>query len=248
MRFKWLSRYWLGLLLLVSLATLVLWLAVHGKLTLYIHPRYILFTTVMSIIAVVAVVSDFALVSNRPRVFQPARFYRIAGGLLCLSLILGLLKFQPNGLTSSAANSRGINTAAVNVRTNAKVDDLATQNVNYEHFSVKEWASLLSQTSDPKLFVGKRALVSGFVSPTPDNNPNVFYVSRFVITCCAVDARPIGVPVYSPGWQKTYKADEWVQARGAFIANPETIATPIVLEPFELTEIVKPEQPYVYYR
>jgi uncharacterized membrane protein YcgQ (UPF0703/DUF1980 family) len=67
------------------------------------------------------------------------------------------------------------------------------------------------------------------------------------VTCCAVDAQPIGVPVYLPGWQDDFEVDDWVSVTGAFVSNPSTSSRQaIVLSPTETIPTEQPSQPYVY--
>ena len=109
-----------------------------------------------------------------------------------------------------------------------------------------EWSSLLAQTSDPAFYAGKPVDVIGFITPDPDAD-DVFYVSRFMITCCAVDAQPIGVPVYLPDWQAQFEADDWVEVTGEFVSNRSTESTaPIALDPAEVTGVDEPSDPYLY--
>ena len=80
--------------------------------------------------------------------------------------------------------------------------------------------------------------------PSPDDD-DVFYVARFTVTCCAVDAQPVGVPVHLPGWQDRFEPDDWVAAEGRFGEDPAGGASPVLIpEAVEPTE--QPEQPYVF--
>lgn len=246
MRFKWIGDYWIGLFVSLSLIVLSLWLALQGKLALYIHPRYIWFTVILCSLGLLCIMADAATRKSSPRLVGRPRVGSMLAGAVCVAFCLALAILRPVGLTSSAAGQRGINTAALTLNTDMSLADLRSAQVDYTKFSLKEWASLLTQTNDSALFAGKPALVTGFVSPTPDNNPNVFYISRFVMTCCAVDARPIGVAVYKPGWQKEYKADRWLTVQGNFRQNPESGANTIVLEPQSITPVDEPEEPYAY--
>jgi putative membrane protein len=246
MRFKWLNDYWLGIVLVMGVAVLSLWLGITGRLALYIHPRYIVFTMLMSLLAVVCVIADMAVRKRVPRLSGRTTIGGVLVGLACLALCAVVLVLKPTSLTSLAAGQRGINTSALNVASKASASDLSSPQIDYAQFSLKEWASLLAQTTDSKLFVDKPAHISGFVSPTPDNNPNVFYLSRFVVTCCTVDARPIGVPIYKPGWQVNYKPDQWLDVQGKFMPNPENSTTPTLLEPKNVNHISEPRNPYVY--
>lgn len=246
MRFRWISGYWLTLFFVLSITLGSLWLAKNGKLALYVHPRYITFTVIMSALAVAFVVADMALRTETPKATRRAGVPQIVVSVLCFVTCAGLLITKPTGLTSSAAGQRGINSGALSFSGQSSLTDLADTNAAYEQFSLKEWASLLVQTKDVKLFDGKPATITGFVSPAPDNSPDAFYIARFVMTCCAVDARPIGVPVYQPGWRNSYKADQWLEVKGVFMQNPATGTIPIVLDPRMITEVGEPSEPYVY--
>jgi uncharacterized repeat protein (TIGR03943 family) len=246
MRFRWLHGYWLTLFFVLSITLCSLWLAKNGRLALYVHPRYILFTSAMSALAVLFVVVDIALRTKTPKAIRRVNSKQIATGAVCLAVCLGLLTTRPAGLTSSAAGQRGINSGALSFSSQSSLADLSDASADYETFTVKEWASLLVQTNNAKLFDGKPAAITGFVSPAPNNNPNVFYVARFVMTCCAVDARPIGVPVYQPNWRSKYQPDQWVTATGNFMQNPETSTITTVLDPTTITLVSEPAEPYVY--
>ncbi|EGW36626.1 TIGR03943 family protein [Desulfosporosinus sp. OT] len=55
--------------------------------------------------------------------------------------------------------------------------------------------------------------LTGFVYKDPKLAKNQFVISRFVITCCIVDATPIGIIVESPD-APNLKADNWVEVEG----------------------------------
>lgn len=236
MRFKWFGERWQGLLLAAVVAVVSLWLALHNQLKYYIHPRYVWFTALMALITVVVLVFEHSRASERVRLVGPLH---LAAGVVCMLLCAALLVLPPKHLTSSTATQRGVNSGAIDfAATPSSLDGTA----EYTQFSVKEWASLLAQTTDANFYAGKQAQITGFVSAATQSK-DVFYVSRFVVSCCAVDARPIGVPVYMPGWQERYKPDQWVVVRGTFAKGR---IMPIVLQPTSVVKTVQPEDPYVY--
>jgi putative membrane protein len=55
--------------------------------------------------------------------------------------------------------------------------------------------------------------LTGFVYKDPTLAKNQFVISRFVITCCIIDATPIGIIVESPD-APNLKADTWVEVEG----------------------------------
>lgn len=54
------------------------------------------------------------------------------------------------------------------------------------------------------------------LSELPDN---YIMLSRFVITCCAVDAYPIGIPVKLNSSRSNYPVDSWLTVEGVAIAE-----------------------------
>lgn len=274
MRRRLLAR-WQGLLLALIGIVATAWLAATDRLGLYIHPRYFWFTVIMAGIGAVLVVAAFALAPlPEPRDDEhtqdehehdeheheereqakhehaeppsSARAGRIRTALTVTILVgaaFALLVLPPATLTSATAAQRSINTSG----TTADQDAPALVGGDTSQFTVKDWALLLRQTPDADTFADTTVDVVGFVTASPDDPENVFYVARFVVTCCAVDAQPVGVPVYLPGWADRFAPDQWVAASGPIIANPgSSSAEPLLLEPEELSVTEQPDQPYVF--
>lgn len=243
------------LMLIASVASVWLWLT--GQLNLYIHPRYIIFTFALAVIAIGMIVvgapyddeeHDEVIEERRPR----AKVYTLGAVLtvgVCVIGALTLMLVKPATLTSSAANQRGINTASV--ASDTTVQPVVTSPLfagdNYSNLSIKDWAGLLAQTSDITFFVGKQVSLTGFVTADQNDPKNVFYVSRFAVTCCVVDARPLGVAVYEPGWQSSFRADSWVEVKGKFVVNPSAANPELVaVEATAIKNIKQPDDPYAY--
>lgn len=224
-------------------------LSYTNKLDLYIHPRYIIFTTVFSIIGILIILASSFLgiddhASDDKSQISSYRYIYIL--ILIIVATVGLIVAKPATLTSSTFKQRGISAEVdSNIRTSAAVPLFG--NNDYSNLSLKDWSTLLNQTSDIDFFKSKTASLSGFISPDEDDPQNVFYLSRFVITCCAVDARPIGIPVFLSNWTQTYKPDQWLQITGTFVANPSPSSQQgIALNPEKIIEIPQPEKPYAY--
>ena len=253
------------------------WLAVTGRLGLYIHPRYFEFTVIMAVIGAVIVVAAFAFTpledehdehdddehdhadTDAPAPAfgelthehdtdgaQPARFGTLRAAIAAVIIAgaaIALLVLPPATLTSATATQRSINSASSTLDQDAP----ALVGGDTSQFSVKDWALLIRQNPDADYYADKAVDVVGFVTESPDDPDNVFYVARFAVTCCAVDAQPVGVPVYLPGWKEQYSADEWVAASGTFAANPgSSSAEQLLLMPEDLAVTEQPDQPYVF--
>lgn len=126
-------------------------------------------------------------------------------------------------------------------------DELISVGGDSSAFTIKDWASLLGQVSSPDFFAGRSVDVVGFVTADQADPENVYFVSRFIVTCCAVDAQPVGVPVHDPGWTSRLEENQWVHVVGPFTAAPDaSSSTPSVVVP-DRTEIVdEPADPYVH--
>ena len=244
----------------------ILWLASTGQLAMYIHPRYSTFTVIMAVIALLAVIaaflyagrnahpsaelahSDHDHTSHDHDASAASRSSVITGvslsALVIVGTVLGLLILPPAALTSATVEQRGMNDS---LAVSLDSDSPQLLSGNYAEFTVKDWASMLRQGVDVDFLSDKTANISGFVTPDAADPENVFYISRFVVTCCAVDARPVGVPIFYPGWQNEFPQDSWLEAVGSFGLNPSVASLEeIVLVPLELTPIDQPTEPYVY--
>jgi uncharacterized repeat protein (TIGR03943 family) len=263
-----------GIMLSLTAVAATLWLSATGRLGLYINPGYAPFATILAMIGGALALGAFLLLPAQHRhdpdprdqgrhdlrsqlagaqavgdstagsdsAAGPGRL-RAAGSLLVVGgAVLGLLVLPPKTLTSSAAGQRNLNVSGTLSR--AQTSRLAGQDP--ADFTVRDWASLLryDAAADPQLG-GRTAALTGFV--TPDRtDPTVFFITRFVVTCCTVDAQPVGVPVYLPGWQRQYRPDQWVTATGAFKKNPHpTKDAPVVITADQITETAQPRQPYL---
>lgn len=241
---------WQGLALMTVSIVVSLWLAATGQLILYIHPRYIFFTVVLAVIGLAFVVASFLPRGSHDHEEPPSGSRAVMSGIataVTLALAATLMILPPATLSSATADQRVINSTGV--RTDgASVDDVASaSDAAVASFSVLDWASLLRQTSDVAFYDGKPASMVGLVTRHPDDPENMFYLSRFVITCCAVDAQPVGVPVYLENWESTFGVDQWVAVDGGFGANPSRESTqPIALLPDDIQVTEQPTEPYLY--
>jgi putative membrane protein len=243
---------WRGLVIIGAMGAVTLWLAATGQLVLYIHPRYIVFTVAMAVIAVVATV--LALTTARHHddetLAPPNRRSRALGltaAGLAAAFTLGMVLIPPATLGTATAQQRQINATASDdaeklvAVTTADADTVAA-------FTVREWSTVLRQTSDLAFFADKPVTaLLGFVTADTEDPDNMFYVSRFAVTCCAVDAQPLGVPIYLSGWADEYPADTWVQVSGVFGSNPSRVSSQPVVLLVDTAEVVKqPREPYLF--
>ena len=237
-------------ILLFNVYTLSLYF--NQQLALYIHPRYTLFTVGFNALSLVACSVGFVLTawqmgkadtSVAGRVpWRPSFTVLVAGFVLIAAYLL-----PAHTLSSDTADQRSgnFNNTQVQPSDSKAGDTLALFESDTTKLTIADWASAFSLKTSASFYAGKKVDVVGFVFHPKGTPPDVLYVSRFRITCCSVDAQPLGVPVYSPGWQEKFEEDSWVHAVGSFAETDQDIAEPAIVTPqtIELTD--QPEDPYV---
>lgn len=259
---------WRGPVFIAVTSSMVLWLFGSGQLSLYIHPRYHLFTAAMAAIAVTATLLGlFFAIRRRARrnganpsdhqhdhehddedvpttVAGKTAFW--ASTLLGAATVVWLVIVPPATLGSVTVDNRAINQSGLG-DTQAALDaaNQADQS-SFAAFTVREWAGILRQTQDPAFFRGKPVDVIGFVAADPDN-PEVFYVTRFVVSCCSVDAQPVGIPVALSDWESSWPTESWVRVTGEFSVNPDVNQShPLVVTPESVEQTEQPSEPYLF--
>jgi uncharacterized repeat protein (TIGR03943 family) len=242
---------WRGVALIGVAIVVTIWLGVTNQLILYINPRYIVFTLIMALIALVLLISSFIVrAAHSHEDDAPSRTQKITtvlGGVVTLVLALAMVVVPPATLSSATAIQRDVSASTVVSSSQAVSASSSAARSTYAKFTVLDWSTLLRQTSSPGFYAGKPASVIGFVTPDSDDPANLFYLTRFVITCCAVDAQPVAVPVYLEGWKNHFAADAWVSVSGGFVSNPSTRSSAqIALVPTVVRVVPKPTQPYLF--
>jgi putative membrane protein len=223
------------------ISVIIVLLAREKELQLYVHPRFIVFSVLMcTFYGLSFVLSAKNSLEKVRQEHNSNSLSKIASLLLVALLVCAGAILSPSSLSSQTALTRGINSASFD-SSELEFSNLQRFTNSSSHLDIKEWASLLSSINDPDFFVGKTARVVGFIAPHEDKK-ELFYASRFVLACCAVDVRPLGVPVLSDDWQDTYAVDAWVEVEGVFINHNQHT----VLQPVSITIVPEPENPYVY--
>jgi uncharacterized repeat protein (TIGR03943 family) len=249
---------WQGVALSLIGIVSITWLATTGQLGLYVHPRYFVFTVLMAVLGGLLTIAAFAVSPEHDEhgdveqvSLTPAR--RPWSPLLAVAAIaavaiafVALVIIPPATLTTATVENRDLN-SSVSGGADASASTIDLAGADTTTLSLRDWAGLLRQGSGSEFVVGKQTTLSGFVTADPSDPENVFYLTRFVVTCCAVDAQPIGVPVYSPGWVSKYPVDSWVEAKGTFALNPSALSLEaVVIANPDLAAIDQPAEPYAY--
>jgi uncharacterized repeat protein (TIGR03943 family) len=246
----------LGSVLAVALGTL--WLGLADHLDLYINPRYAVFTLVLAAVAVPASVAGLVVVARHgshahdgdpePRPGGGGRLLHVVLGsvaaLVTIGTVVAMLVLPPTTLSARTAQQRSVGSASLSDATGAgaPVSLLGSESVDTSGYGVKDWAALIRQSTDTTALVGRKLTLTGFVVPGSDGT---FTLTRFVVSCCAVDAQPVGIGVTTDGTPPP--ENQWVRVEGALAANPDTASDArLVIRAATVTRVSQPSDPYEY--
>ena len=261
-----------GAALLTVLCVATLGLAATGRLTLYIHPRYVTLSVVTGVVGLLLATLGLvvvareqhdhghahddgghgyddghddqahALVSVAPVAGPADRLRSVGRAALVAVVAVVVLVVPPTTLSAALRSDRGL------VTTGRALGDAPAEplvGADTSSYTVRDWAALARQ--GPDAVAGQPVSVVGYVLDRGEGD--VFWVARLTVSCCAVDAQPVGVAVHRPGWRRELKTDAWVSVRGTFVDAsdlPASAQHAVVVEPTEVTTVPEPKDPYVF--
>jgi uncharacterized repeat protein (TIGR03943 family) len=254
---KW-HRYqpWLEPIALLAWGFLMLKYWITGKLNILIHPNYFALTIVggIGLLAMGGLKArqvwqtqyqgKSSPSANSTQV-QHVNFFppNLSTGLVLGAAILGLL-ITPQTFGSQTALQRGLTESLPNTRIQPQSFRTAAKP---EERSLIEWIRLLNVNPEPDSYTGQKVKVTGFVIHPPSLPDNYLWLSRFVITCCAADAYPVGLPVLlSEENREAYPQDDWLEIEGEMITQTLENERRLTIQAIKLTPIPEPRNPYDY--
>ena len=228
-----------------------------GQLSLLIHPNYFGMVVVTGIILLIfAALRVFQLLNQvRQRKRGKAVTMPVAQHislfppgwsniLLIAAAILGLV-VTPKVFASQTALQRGITDSVSMTRSQPQAFRSASKP---EERSLIEWVRTLNVYPEPDAYTGQAVKVQGFVVHPPELSSQYLMISRFVITCCAADAYPVGLPVKLTNENRNaYPVDKWFEVQGKMSTETLNGKRQLVIEataPFK--KISEPANPYYY--
>lgn len=242
-------------LAILAWGLLLLKYAITGQYKILIHPNYfylMLATSILLLVLGVFKTKQLLQVAPQPteqhlNIFPPG----VGSSLLLLAAIAGLL-IPPTVLASQTALQRGVSETLP--ATSYEPQAFTTQ-TKPEERSLIDWIRTLNAYPEPEAYAGQPAEITGFVIKLPELPDNYLLLSRFILTCCAVDAYPVYVPVELPPDGQSYPIDSWLKITGTMTAQTLSIRdrtdTPqeqrrLVLQAETITKIATPKDPYSY--
>jgi len=231
-------------------------LVAQNNILYYLHERYILFFSIgaficllVGVIGVLLVVYQHVKLRNHhhEEALHPKSF--ITNAPLIFFIIVGLL-LPAKALTSATAVQRiedvkGVTNQQSSLNTMPR-DFERIYPSDTKQYSYNHWFDLFDEESDLFLHGGKEVKLKGFVLKHESFESDVFVLARFMITHCAVDARPVGFPVKTVSVDK-FASDAWIEVTGKFtVMKDRENEDRLFIVPEVIESAEEPENPYLY--
>ncbi|AFY39222.1 hypothetical protein Lepto7376_2977 [[Leptolyngbya] sp. PCC 7376] len=248
---------WLDSLALVLWGSLLLKYGITGQLALLIHPNY--FGLCMGAGVILLLLGLGKLWQTINPSLDPSESVQhvallpqnVASFLMIVVAIAGFI-ISPSVLASQTAIQRGLTEELPLTRSQPESFRAGS---NPEERTLLDWIRTLNAYPEPDAYTGDPVTVKGFVTSLPQLPENYVMVSRFVLTCCAVDAYPVGLPVKFEE-KPTFANDQWIEVQGEMITEDLELGDEdgevglpqrqLVISAAEAKEIPTPRNPYDY--
>ena len=248
---------WLDSLALLLWGALLLKYWATGQLALLIHPNY--FGLCMAAGSVLVFLGLGKAWQTLQPSLDPSESVQhvallpqnVASFLMVTVAIAGFI-ISPSVLASQTAIQRGLTEELPLTRSQPESFRVGT---NPEERTLLDWIRTLNAYPEPDAYAGDPVKVSGFVTSLPQLPDNYVMISRFVLTCCAVDAYPVGLPVKFEG-KPEFKNDQWIEVEGEMVTEDLDFGDEVddeglpqrqlVIVASEATKIPTPRNPYDY--
>ncbi|WP_009545327.1 TIGR03943 family putative permease subunit [Crocosphaera subtropica] len=235
---------------------------VTGQLKLLIHPNYFLLVFVTSIFLIILGgvktwlwIQSLRQKGNNGETVQHISIFPPGWGscLLIIAAIAGLT-IPPTIFDSQVALQRGVSDS---LPITQRETQSFSVNIKPEERSLIDWIRTLNAYPEPDAYQGQKANVTGFVVHSPLLPDDYILLTRFIISCCAVDAYPVGLPVKLERDRSNYPPDTWLRIEGEMMTETLAIDTQtmqetptqkrqLVLSANSITTIPTPDDPYGY--
>ncbi len=112
-------------------------------------------------------------------------------------------------------------------------------------YTIRDWISVLNSGKNIYEFEKKTASVIGFVIlPKVVGNENIAMVARFAISCCVIDATPVGLFFQVPQGI-ILEENQWISVTGQLEVQKINGVNSLVIIPQQLNNASQPERPYI---
>jgi putative membrane protein len=239
---------WFIILLLFTIY--IYYLLSTSKITIFVHPKLAKYSAFSLVVfGELTILQFFNVFTVKTRVKFKKGYI-----LFILALIIGIF-IAPGGLNSEIADKKGITLVNSNSIENIgkhihTIDEVISGNViNFNDKNYIHYFEDLSENIDKH--IGKKIVISGFVTKGDTLNVNEFIITRLLINCCAADSQVIGV-LCRGELNTNLDKDTWIRVEGVVSfkqnkdMNNKVIGKLPLINAQKITKINKPANPYIY--
>jgi uncharacterized repeat protein (TIGR03943 family) len=233
-------------LVLISMGLFLYSRYAGGKLLFYINERFV-WLTLLAVVGFILVGLSYRQRSAHGEHHGDHSHGHLTWAgliLVVLPIVLGVV-FPPRPLGAAALGSRDVSVESLSSATAPDRGRVISKPKGERN--ILDWLVEFGAAKDVAQFTGEEAELVGFVYRYPGLEEDMFMVSRFVISCCAADATPMGVIVRWPD-AKDFQDDAWVVVQGHFepgTLKGEPMPVPLMIAD-SVTPTEVPRQPYLY--
>ncbi|OKH42075.1 TIGR03943 family protein [Nostoc calcicola FACHB-389] len=238
---------WLDVFAISAWGILLLKYWLTEKLVLLVHPRYFWLVIITGIILLfLAAFKAWELWRKypTPKVQHLSSFSPGWGsGLFLFIALLGLL-VTPRPLTIQVTNQQEVadfSIAATRVKPQA-----FRASTRPEERSLVDWMKTLAVYPEPDTYIGQKAKVQGFVVHLKTLPDDFLVIMRFVISHCALDASPMGLPVKLTTSRQAYPPNTWLEIEGEMMTAELEAKRELTIQAKSIKPIPEPKNPYEY--
>lgn len=243
----WFRQQWLDVAVLAAWSATLFRYWITGKLFLLLHPDYMWLANGAAIVLLAMAIFKLVKILKKKRVQVPPSHTtllppQISSLILLGVAILGFI-YTPRAFASETAIQRGVSDTLTMTR--AQPQRFVRQTASDER-TIIDWIRTLNVYPEPDAYTGQKANVSGFVIHPDEWPEDYLMLSRFVLTCCAADAYPVGLPVQLAVSRQAYAPDSWLQVEGKIVTATIDGRRQLTIEPTTIESIPEPRNPYEY--
>ena len=241
---------WLDVLAITAWGILLLRYWQSQQLYLLIHPNYFPLVVVAGfVLIIIGIAKAMELMRQRGPVQEAQHMNlkppRLGSFLLIVVAIIGFT-IAPRVFASDKAIQRGV---AEFGQANSRLQPQSFRSsTRPEDRSLVDWTRTLSVYPEPDAYTGQKVKVKGFVIHPPDLGSEYLFLARFVLTCCAADAYPVGLPVRLKQGQTRddFKKDDWFEGEREMATETFSGKRQLTIIASSMKKVSQPKNPYSY--
>jgi uncharacterized repeat protein (TIGR03943 family) len=240
---------WLDVFAITAWGILMLKYWLTGKLNLLIHPNYFWLAISGGIGLIIVGLAKGRQLLQRRRPEETSNGQHITlfppgwgSSLLLTAAILGFI-FTPQVFASDKALQRGVTEL---LGSNRVKPQSFRASIRPEERNLVDWVRTVSVYPEPDSYTGQKVKVQGFVIHPPDTGKEYLFLAKFVLTCCAADAYPLGLPVKLKENRDSFPPDSWLEIEGQMTTETLAGKRQLTIAANTIKKIPQPKNPYSY--